>query len=78
MAGIVAGFAVWFYTLLLPSFADAGWIARGFLDDGPLGAGLLALFALRRLLLHGHIAWCALWLLPVALASLALAKAWPQ
>jgi hypothetical protein len=36
------------------------------------------LFALRRLLLHGHIAWCALWLLPVALASLALAKAWPQ
>lgn len=43
-----------------------------------LGAGLLALFALRRLLQHGHVAWCALWLLPVALASLALAKAWPQ
>lgn len=43
-----------------------------------LGAGLLALFALRRLLQHGQVAWCALWLLPVALASLALAKAWPQ
>jgi undecaprenyl-diphosphatase len=42
-----------------------------------LGSGLLALFALRRLLVHGHVAWCALWLLPVALASLALAKAWP-
>lgn len=43
-----------------------------------LGAGLLGLFALRRLLQHGQVAWCALWLLPVALASLALAKAWPQ
>ena len=28
MAGITAGFAVWAYTLLLPSFADAGWIGR--------------------------------------------------
>ncbi len=43
-----------------------------------LCAGLLALFALRRLLQHGQVASCALWLLPVALATLALAKAWPQ
>jgi len=42
------------------------------------GAGLLGLYLLRRLLQHGHVAWCALWLLPVALASLALAKAWPR
>jgi len=41
MAGIVAGFAVWVYTLLLPSFADAGWIGHGFLDEGPLGLGML-------------------------------------
>ena len=26
MAGILAGFALWAYTLFLPSFADAGWI----------------------------------------------------
>jgi len=42
------------------------------------GGGLLGLYLLRRLMQHGHIAWCALWLLPVALASLALAKAWPR
>jgi undecaprenyl-diphosphatase len=42
------------------------------------GAGLLGLHLLRRLLQYGHVAWCALWLLPVALASLALAKAWPR
>ena len=41
MWGITLGFIVWFYTLLLPSFADAGWIGRGFLDNGPLGLGLL-------------------------------------
>jgi undecaprenyl-diphosphatase len=42
------------------------------------GAGLLGLFSLRRVMQHGYLAWCALWLLPVALASLALAKAWPR
>ena len=41
MAGITAGFAVWLYTLLLPAFADAGWIDHGFLDAGPLGLGML-------------------------------------
>ncbi len=40
--------------------------------------GLLALGLLRRAVLRGHMAWFALWLLPVALATLALAKAWPS
>jgi Na+/proline symporter/signal transduction histidine kinase/ActR/RegA family two-component response regulator len=40
-AGIVSGFILWAYTLLLPSFADAGWIAHSFIDDGPLGLGFL-------------------------------------
>ena len=41
MWGITAGFLVWVYTLLLPSFADAGWIGGGFLEEGPFGVGLL-------------------------------------
>lgn len=41
MWGISAGFLVWFYTLMLPSFADAGWIGRGFLDEGLFGIGVL-------------------------------------
>lgn len=41
MCGILAGFAVWVYTLLLPSFADAGWIGRGFVEEGPWGLGFL-------------------------------------
>jgi len=31
-AGLTGGFAVWLYTLLLPSFARSGWLPAGFLD----------------------------------------------
>jgi Na+/proline symporter len=30
VAGLLAGFVVWVYTLLLPSFAKSGWIDSGF------------------------------------------------
>jgi undecaprenyl-diphosphatase len=42
------------------------------------GVGLGALSLLRRTVSRGHLAWFALWVLPVALATLALAKAWPD
>lgn len=41
MAGLVGGFAVWTYTLLLPNFAATGWLPRGFLDHGPFGVEAL-------------------------------------
>ncbi|MGE0769981.1 MAG: NahK/ErcS family hybrid sensor histidine kinase/response regulator, partial [Hyphomicrobiaceae bacterium] len=41
MAGIIIGFALWAYTLFLPAFADAGWIDRALLDEGPFGLSLL-------------------------------------
>jgi undecaprenyl-diphosphatase len=41
------------------------------------GVGLLALSLLRRVVSRGNLAWFALWVLPLALATLALAKAWP-
>jgi len=53
------------------------WFA---LASGALSAfavGLLALGLLRRIMSRGNIAWFALWVLPLALATLALAKAWP-
>ena len=39
--GLIAGFAIWIYTLLLPSFADAGWIGPGFVEEGPFGIAFL-------------------------------------
>jgi Na+/proline symporter/signal transduction histidine kinase len=48
-AGLLAGFAVWLYTMLLPSFARSGWMSEDFLTDGPYGQQWLrpeALFGL--------------------------------
>ncbi len=41
MAGLLAGFAVWAYTLLLPSFAKSGWLPAEFVTDGLFGVTLL-------------------------------------
>jgi Na+/proline symporter len=41
LAGLGAGFLLWAYTLLLPSFARSGWLPDSFLTDGPLGIELL-------------------------------------
>jgi signal transduction histidine kinase len=49
LAGLLAGFAVWAYTLLLPAIARSGWVPIGLLEQGPLGIALLkpqALFGL--------------------------------
>jgi signal transduction histidine kinase len=41
LVGLVGGFAVWIYTLLLPNLAMAGWLPASFLRDGPFGIALL-------------------------------------
>jgi signal transduction histidine kinase/CheY-like chemotaxis protein len=41
IAGMSAGILVWGYTLLLPSFADFGFIGEHFLTNGPWGIALL-------------------------------------
>ena len=41
LAGLAAGFLVWLYTLLLPSFARSDWLPASFLEDGPFSIGLL-------------------------------------
>jgi signal transduction histidine kinase len=39
--GVVAGFVVWAYTLLIPSFVDSGWIANDILKEGLFGISAL-------------------------------------
>ena len=45
LAGLLAGFALWVYTLMLPSLAKSGWLgtwgAEGFMAQGPWGLTLL-------------------------------------
>ncbi|MEY4680909.1 MAG: ATP-binding protein [Alphaproteobacteria bacterium] len=46
LGGLVGGFAVWAYTLLLPAFARSGWIDAAFISEGPLGIAALRPYAL--------------------------------
>ena len=40
VCGLAAGFLVWIYTLLLPSFAKSGWLPINFLSQGMFGIDL--------------------------------------
>jgi len=46
LAGLTLGFALWAYTLLLPSFAKSGWLPIVFIEQGPFGIALLKPLAL--------------------------------
>lgn len=46
MAGLSAGFLIWAYCLLLPSFARSGWLPINFLDAGPFGIEALRPYSL--------------------------------
>jgi Na+/proline symporter/nitrogen-specific signal transduction histidine kinase len=61
LAGLLVGFLVWTYTLLLPSFAKSGWLPMGFLEQGMFGWELLKpqrLFGLAGL---DEISHCLFW-----------------
>jgi signal transduction histidine kinase len=63
LAGLLGGFAVWLYTLLLPSFAKSGWIDNGFVANGLFGVAALkaqALFGLAGLDEISHSLWWSL------------------
>ncbi len=61
LAGLCAGFAVWLYTLLLPSFAKSGWLPASFVSDGPFGVALLKPYALFGLAGLNDITHAMLW-----------------
>ena len=41
LSGLGAGFALWTWTLLLPSIAKSGWLPLGFVTHGPWGLSWL-------------------------------------
>ncbi|MCX7960411.1 MAG: sensor histidine kinase [Burkholderiales bacterium] len=61
LAGLLAGFAVWFYTLLLPAFARSGWLPVSLLEEGPFGLALLKPLALFGLTGLDQITHAMLW-----------------
>ena len=45
-AGLIAGFSLWTYTLLLPGMAENGWLASDWVREGPFGIAVLKPHAL--------------------------------
>lgn len=41
LAGLSLGFLVWAYTLMIPAFAQSGWVAVALIEEGPFGIELL-------------------------------------
>ncbi|MGK2906148.1 MAG: sodium:solute symporter family transporter [Desulfuromonadales bacterium] len=39
--GLILGFIVWFYTLLIPSFVQSGWISTSLIEQGLWGLAIL-------------------------------------
>lgn len=78
MAGLLAGFSLWIYCLLLPTFARAGWLPDNWLLEGPLGLSLL-----RPEALFGLTGWTSLthgvfWSLGINVALLIAISLWFQ
>jgi Na+/proline symporter/nitrogen-specific signal transduction histidine kinase len=61
LAGLTAGFLLWAYTLLLPSFARSGWLPESFLQQGPLGIELLRPEQLFGLTGFDHVSHAMFW-----------------
>lgn len=64
LVGLTAGFVIWTYTLLLPSFANSGWLPMSFIEEGLFGMALLKPYALFGLSGLDHITHAVFWSLP--------------
>jgi len=65
LAGILAGAAVWGYTLPLPSLVGTGLVPDTFVTDGPFGIALLRPYAMLGLETLPHIPHALFWSLTV-------------
>lgn len=61
IAGLLAGFIVWLYTLLVPSFAISGWIPASIVEPGPFGIGLLGPYHLFGLDMFDYVTHSVFW-----------------
>ncbi|MCP5366564.1 MAG: histidine kinase [Hyphomicrobiales bacterium] len=61
LVGLSMGFLVWIYTLLLPSFAQSGWLPISFIQQGPWGISLLRPYALFGLEGFDHLSHALFW-----------------
>ncbi|MCZ6862014.1 MAG: sensor histidine kinase [Alphaproteobacteria bacterium] len=72
LTGLSGGFAMWLYTLLLPSFARSGWLPIDFVEAGPFGLALLKPYELFGLTGLDHMTHALFWSMLVNIGGLVL------
>jgi signal transduction histidine kinase len=75
--GLLLGFVMWGYTLMLPSIAKSGWMDTSFINEGPFGIALLKpeqFLGLTGLDNLTHALFWSLWLNMVAYVGISLWK----
>lgn len=63
--GLISGFVLWAYTLLLPGFIQSGLLPMSILTDGPLGIAILRPQALLGVGIEDHLTHGVVWSLGV-------------
>lgn len=61
LAGLMAGFAIWIYTLLLPNLAESGILSNDFVQHGILGISWLKPYELFGLSGFDHLSHAVFW-----------------
>jgi Na+/proline symporter/nitrogen-specific signal transduction histidine kinase len=61
VCGLVCGFVIWLYTLILPHFVQAGILPSGFETEGPFGIAFLKPYQLFGLTVFDEIAHSVFW-----------------
>ncbi len=72
LAGLSAGFLVWLYTLLLPSFARSGWLPSAFIESGIFGVDFLKPQALFGFSDWNEVTHCLFWSLTANIGAFVL------
>lgn len=75
-AGLSSGFALWAYTLMLPSLAKSGWLDDGFMQHGLLGLAALKPEALLGLSGLDNLTHSLLWSLLANVAAFVAVSLW--
>lgn len=78
LAGLSLGFLVWMYTLLLPSFAQSGWLPLGFISDGLFGLGFLKPYSLFGLEGFDNLSHALFWSMLANIGGYVVVSLWAE
>ncbi len=76
LTGLTLGFLVWLYTLLLPSFAQSGWLPFDFISNGLFGIAFLKPYALFGLTGFDNLSHALFWSMVANIGGYVIVSLW--